>query len=264
MVEKILAVGNKGPWKVKEVKETEVKRSPRAPFTTSTLQQTASSRLGFSPSRTMMIAQRLYEAGHISYMRTDSTTLSTMAVGQISGLVEKKFGKEYFAARQYDHEEQKRPRGPRSHQANERAARVCRSQRRAREALQAHLAAHGVFPDGGSKEICAPKSRPKPAKPTKYLNSHITGSRVLFDGWLAADPEARQDDVELPKVIAGDALNLIEIKSQEKQTEPPGRYSEAGLVKELEKRDIGRPSTYASIIKTLLDRGYVEKLDRSL
>jgi len=92
----------------------------------------------------------------------------------------------------------------------------------------------------------------------------INGSRVLFDGWLAADPEGRQDDVELPKTTIGETLRFIDIRSEGKQTEPPARYSEAGLIKELEKRGIGRPSTYASIIKTIEDRGYVEKIQKAL
>jgi DNA topoisomerase-1 len=90
------------------------------------------------------------------------------------------------------------------------------------------------------------------------------GSRVLFDGWLKADPAARGEDVELPKVVADDALTLVEAHTLEKETQPPARYSEAGLVKELEKRGIGRPSTYASIISTLEARGYVEKQGRTL
>jgi DNA topoisomerase-1 len=92
----------------------------------------------------------------------------------------------------------------------------------------------------------------------------INGSRVLFDGWLKADPGARGEDVELPSVKVGDILKLIELRSTEKFTEPPGRYSEAGLIKELEKRGIGRPSTFASIMKTIEDRGYVNKLNKAL
>ena len=90
------------------------------------------------------------------------------------------------------------------------------------------------------------------------------GSRLLFPGWLSADPEGTGDDVILPKVEVGEELKLIDISSEGKQTEPPSRYSEAGLIKELEKRDIGRPSTYASIIKTIEDRGYVEKINKAL
>jgi DNA topoisomerase-1 len=92
----------------------------------------------------------------------------------------------------------------------------------------------------------------------------INGSRVTSPGWLLADPRSRGEEVELPKVEKGEKLNLLEVKTEEKQTEPPGRYSEAGLIKELEKRGIGRPSTYASIIKTIEDRGYVEKINKAL
>jgi DNA topoisomerase-1 len=92
----------------------------------------------------------------------------------------------------------------------------------------------------------------------------INGSRMLFDGWLKADFEARGEDVELPKVAESEELKLLDIRSTDKFTEPPGRYSEAGLIKELEKRGIGRPSTYASIMKTIEDRGYVEKINKAL
>jgi DNA topoisomerase-1 len=93
---------------------------------------------------------------------------------------------------------------------------------------------------------------------------NLNGSRILFDGWLAADPAAKGEDVILPKIKTGEALELIDINAEGKETQPPARYSEAGLVKELEKRGIGRPSTYASIIKTLEDREYVEKKDKAL
>src|SRR3990167_7655004 len=92
----------------------------------------------------------------------------------------------------------------------------------------------------------------------------LNGSRILFDGWLKADPRSASEDVILPKLTVGDDLKLVDINSEEKQTEPPARYSEAGLIKELEKRGIGRPSTYASIIKTIDDRGYVEKINKAL
>src|SRR5262249_19840316 len=101
-------------------------------------------------------------------------------------------------------------------------------------------------------------------KDTNIPQFTATGSQVLFDGWLKADPAARGEDVELPKVTSGDVLHIEDASSQEKQTTPPPRYTEAGLIKELEKRGIGRPSTYASIMKTLGDRGYVEKDGRSL
>ena len=102
------------------------------------------------------------------------------------------------------------------------------------------------------------------AGPADIPDFTATGSRTLFDGWLAANPGARGEDVELPKVAAEEPLTLLEMHTEEKQTQPPNRYTEAGLIKELEKRGIGRPSTYASIMKTLADRGYVEKQGRTL
>lgn len=257
-------------WKVMDVEESTMKRSPRAPFITSTLQQTASSRLGFAPSRTMMIAQRLYEAGHITYMRTDSTTLSKMALGQIASVVEQKYGKKYLQFRTYasksknaqEAHEAIRP----SHIEKESAgineeqkklykliwARTVASQMADAEMLRTKITANisGKNSSGKSGSSSATDSIP---------DFYASGSRVLFPGWLDADPGARGEDVELPKLASGDELDLKEIKSEEKQTQPPPRYSEAGLVKELEKRGIGRPSTYASIIRTIEDRGYVEK-----
>jgi DNA topoisomerase I len=261
-VERILAIARKEPWHVREVKESEQKRSPRPPFTTSTLQQTASSRLGFSPSRTMHIAQKLYEAGHISYMRTDSTTLGKQAVDSITNIIAKKFGKDFLEVRAYktkaknaqEAHEAIRP----SHVEKENAGntdeqkklyrliweRTVSSQMADAKLLKTRVA-------GNVKDNTVP-------------DFTVTGSQVLFLGWLSVDTAARGEDVELPKVIEGEPLTLVSIEDTAKQTEPPNRYSEAGLVKELEARGIGRPSTYASIISTLETRGYVEKLGRSL
>jgi DNA topoisomerase-1 len=261
LVDNIVELAKKNNWEVKEVKETEVKRSPKAPFTTSTLQQAASSRLGFAPSRTMGIAQKLYEAGHITYMRTDSTTISKVALDQIASLVQKSYGKEYYETHVFAS--------------------------KSKNAQEAH---EGIRPTDFSKDSVGHNDEQKKLyqliwrrtvasqmADAKTLRTKITtsfsdevptfsanGSRILFDGWLKVDPEARQDDIELPKVVAAEPLKLLDLKTEEKQTEPPSRYSEAGLVKELEKRGIGRPSTYAAIIKTILDRGYVEKIDRAL
>lgn len=262
VVEDILKKGEKGSWKVKDVKETEVKKSPRAPFITSTLQQSASSRLGFTPSRTMGIAQKLYESGHITYMRTDSTNLSKVAIAQIAEIVEKKFGKEFLQIRTY-----------------------AAKSKNAQEAHEAIRPSHFDVMEAGmndeQKKLYqliwrrAVSSQMKDAKTlrTKVVTNidgdsipdfSITGSQIVSPGWLLGDPASRGEDVELPKVAVGEKLKLVAIKSEEKQTEPPPRYSEAGLIKELEKRGIGRPSTYASTIKTLEDRGYVEKVNKAL
>ncbi len=268
--ERIVAVAEKGgkdkKWKVVDVKESEAKKSPRAPFITSTLQQSASSRLGFSPSRTMGIAQKLYEQGFITYMRTDSTNMSQFALDQIVNVVTKKYGKESLELRKY--------------------ATKSKNAQEAHEAIRpTHFDAENAGNNDEQKKlyqliwrravssqmIDAQMLRTKITTNVDGLSGKdfipdfsITGSQIKSLGWLQADPMSRGEEVELPKVKAGEKLDLEKVNTEEKQTEPPGRYSEAGLVKELEKRGIGRPSTYASIIKTLEDRGYVEKVNKAL
>ncbi len=260
--ERILTAAKSGSWEVAGVEEREEKRSARAPFTTSTLQQAASTRLGFSPSRTMGIAQKLYEAGHITYMRTDSTTLAAVAQKQIIAIVGSEFGKEYVAPRQH--------------------------KTKSKSAQEAHEAVRPTHPEKISAgttdeqkklyQLIRARALASQMSDAKVMRTKIlarvqeadipafsaNGSRIVFDGWLKADPDARGEEVELPKVAVGDSLTLLEAHSEGKETQPPGRYSEAGLVKELEKRGIGRPSTYASIIKTIVDRGYVMKEGRTL
>ena len=260
--ERILEIGKKEIWKVKDVAQTEAKRSPRAPFIASTLQQSASSRLGFAPSRTMGIAQKLYEAGLITYMRTASVNMSQVALKQIYGLVEKKFGKEYLNPRVYS---KKSKNAQEAHEAirptnlmNDSAGANDEQQKLYRLIWQ--RAVSSQMSDAKVMRTKITAGVGKGEVPDFYIN----GSRVKFDGCLAAGPMSRSEHVELPKVAIGEILKLIEIRSEGKQTEPPARYSEAGLVKELEKRGIGRPSTYASIIKTLEDRGYVEKISKAL
>ncbi len=265
--------GKEKRWFVKDVKESEVKKSPRPPFITSTLQQTASSRLGFSPARTMGIAQKLYESGFITYMRTDSTNLSNQALGEIGRTVEKKFGKEFLQIRKYT---TKSKNAQEAHEAirpthfNLESAGHNEEQKRLyrliwQRALSSQMVDAQMIRTKISTNIRPNESEGSAETSTSNVpDFSITGSRIKFPGWLLADTASRGEEVELPKVKTGEKLNLHELKTEEKQTEPPGRYSEAGLVKELEKRGIGRPSTYASIIKTLEDRGYVEKVNKAL
>ena len=261
-VEKILAAAKKESWKVLSVEESEVGRSPKAPFITSTLQQTASSRLGFAPSRTMSVAQRLYEAGLITYMRTDSTNLSKVALAQIANVIEKDFGKKYHEPRTYavkSKNAQEAHEGIRPTNLAVKVAGLNDEQKILYRLIwQRTLASQMADARTLRTKITAN------IKTETIPNFTANGSRVIFDGWLAADPEARGEDVELPKVAANDPLSLVEARSIEKATQPPPRYTEAGLVKELEKRGIGRPSTYASIIRTIEERGYVEKEARAL
>ncbi|PIR40107.1 MAG: DNA topoisomerase I [Candidatus Zambryskibacteria bacterium CG10_big_fil_rev_8_21_14_0_10_34_34] len=268
--DKIYDAAKNGKWKVFDVVETETKRSPRAPFTTSTLQQTASTRLGFSPKRTMMTAQKLYEVGHITYMRTDSATMAESALLQIKQIVSKKYGANLHQTRVFK---------TKSKNAQE-----------AHEAIRpTHFEKENIGHSEDQKRLYkliwerSVSSQMKDAKVmrTKIVSKVIAmsksdfdiatipnfsanGSRVLEDGWLLCDSRAKGEDVILPKLKQNDDLNLLNIEKLEKQTEPPNRYSEAGLIKELEKRGIGRPSTYASTINTIIEREYVEKDGKTL
>ena len=260
--DEILATARKASWSVGSVTESDMNRSPRAPFTTSTLQQTASSRLGYSPSRTMQIAQKLYEAGHITYMRTDSTNLAPAAQQQMLATVTQLYGKEYAVAHVY------KAKSKNAQEAHE-AIRPTHVEKKDITATPEQKKLYELI---WSRAVSSQMADAKLLK-TKIIavtdNEKIpefsaNGSRVVFDGWLRADTEARGEDVELPKVAEKEPLTLVAIDAEEKQTTPPPRYTEAGLVKELEKRGIGRPSTYASIIKTIVDRGYVTKEGRAL
>jgi DNA topoisomerase-1 len=261
-VDDILTKGRAGDWSLTDIVETDVERSARAPFTTSTLQQAASSRLGYSPSRTMGVAQKLYESGAITYMRTDSVTLSKIALGQASNVITKMFGEKYVAIRQYA------GKSKNAQEAHEAIRPTDLSKKSAGNNPEQKALYDLIWSRTVSSQMTAAK-----LKRTKFVANiktadipdfHVTGSRILFDGWLAADPGARGEDVILPKASKGDSLKLVDLTDTEKQTQPPSRYSEAGLVKELEKRGIGRPSTYASIIKTLIDREYVTKEGKAL
>jgi DNA topoisomerase-1 len=262
IVDHILADGRSKAWYVKEVKESEQKRSPRAPFTTSTLQQAASSRLGFSPSRTMQVAQKLYEAGHISYMRTDSTNLSKQSLSAIADVVKKKYGAEFLESREY------KTKSKNAQEAHE-AIRPTHVEKQTAGNNEEQKRLYSLI---WERTISSQMSDAKLLKTRIVANVQgdtipdfsVTGSQVLFPGWLSVDTGARGEDVELPALKNRDPLTLVELVDTEKQTEPPNRYSEAGLVKELEARGIGRPSTYAAIISTLEIRGYIEKINRSL
>jgi len=253
---------SKGDWYVVDVEERKAKRSPYAPFTTSTLQQTASSRLGFSPARTMRTAQKLYEAGHITYMRTDSVTISNTAIGQAKTVVIKEFGAEHHQTRAY---KSKSKNAQEAHEAvrptnlAKKTAGTTDDQKKLYKLIWARTMGSQMK----DAEIKRVKIRTN-VQDSSTPDFSINGSRVLYEGWLLADPQARGEEVELPKVSKDDALKLLNIEDFEKQTTPPPRYSEARLVKELEKRGIGRPSTYASTIQTLVDRYYVEKDGRTL
>lgn len=236
---------------------------PSAPFTTSTLQQAASTRLGFGVKKTMMLAQRLYEAGHITYMRTDSTNLSQDAVAACRTWIEKELGKQYLTDKPnvYSSREgaQEAHEAIRPSDVNAGAASLASMER---DAQRLYELIHRQF------VACQ-------LPPAEYLSSSVTatagdyelkvkGRTLKFDGWTRMLPPAKSkdDDFILPPFKAGEVLVIEQVDTTQHFTKPPARYTEASLVKELEKRGIGRPSTYAAIISTIQDRGYVRQENR--
>jgi len=212
----------------------------------------------------MGAAQKLYEAGHITYMRTDSTNMSVSAVKQILALLNKDYGKNYVQPRSY------KTKSKSAQEAHE-AVRPSNFSRSSAGLTHDQKSLYELI----WKRAVASQMSDAKIKRTKILTNikdgkesipdfSVNGSRIIFDGWLKVDSGARGEDTEVPKLSIGDFLTLKEIEIEAKQTQPPSRYSEAGLIKELEKRGIGRPSTYASIMKTIIDRGYTIKEGRTL
>ncbi len=233
------------------------KRSPSPPFTTSTLQQEASRRLGFSVRQTMTLAQRLYESGYITYMRTDSTTLSTLAIGSIGEFIKKTFGDNYHKSRQFKTKSQ--------------------SAQEAHEAIRpTNVSNTSISGDGAEQKLYeliwkrAVASQMREASIDKTeLDITISnqkerfvakGEILVFDGFMKVYGGAKEDII-LPPVKNGDKLALKDLQSREQFSRSPARYSEASLVRKLEELGIGRPSTYAPTISTIQSRGYVEKAD---
>jgi len=250
----------KAQMSIELVNKKETKRNPSPPFTTSTLQQTASGRLYFSAKQTMMFAQKLYENGHITYMRTDSLNLSKESLSAARSFITSEFGREYASAapRVYksksklaqEAHEAIRPTNPSKLPADIKDEK----QRKLYELIwQRFLASQmpqAIF-DMTSVEVLA-----KGAKKTYTLKAN--GNILKFDGYLKVWP-SKITNKELPELKKGDDVELKEVTPEQHFTEPPPRYNEATLVKTLEEHGIGRPSTYAPIISVIQDRGYVEK-----
>ncbi len=230
---------------------------PPAPFTTSTLQQAASTRLGFGVKKTMTLAQRLYEAGYITYMRTDSTNLSADAVSACRQLIQTQYGGDYLP--------------PQPNRYSSKAG--------AQEAHEAIRPSAVEVSEGDLGGVDADARRlyqmiwqqfvACQMTPARFTSTTVTvaagdyelrarGRLTVFDGFLRAIPALRsKDDVELPEFATDEMLRLCALHPQQHFTKPPARFTEASLVRELEKRGIGRPSTYAAIISTIQERGYV-------
>ncbi|MBK6011741.1 type I DNA topoisomerase [Streptomyces sp. MBT53] len=262
---------------VRSVESKPYRRSPYAPFRTTTLQQEASRKLGFGAKATMQVAQKLYENGYITYMRTDSTTLSETAVSAARAQVTQLYGADYLPAqpRVYagkvknaqEAHEAIRPSGDRFRTPAETG--LTGDQFRLYELIWKRTVASQMKDAVGNSVTVKIAGTSSDGRDVEFSAS---GKTITFHGFLKAyvegadDPNAELDDRErrLPQVAEGDALSAEEITVDGHATKPPARYTEASLVKELEEREIGRPSTYASIIGTILDRGYVFKKGTAL
>lgn len=266
VVEKIISAGQDNQWQVADIEEKERSRNPYPPFKTSTLQRAGSTRLNFSPSRTMRAAQMLYEAGDITYMRTDATTLSRNAQDQIIAFLNDEYNDDYIQPRQYQTQDESAQEAHEAIRPTTIAKRKAGSDKDTKK-LYDLIWRRAVASQMSAAKLKRTKITTKILDDNKETNQPLftaSGTRTVFPGWLDIHPAARGKDVELPDVETGQILDLEEIGSEKKQTKPPNRYTEAGIVKELEDRGIGRPSTYDTIINTLQERDYVYKDGRTL
>ncbi len=260
---RIVDLANAHPWHIVDIEHTEVKRAPKAPFTTSTLQQSASTRYGFSPSNTMRIAQKLYEQGHITYMRTDSTNLAESALKTIAQTIKEMYGNNYLEHRTF---KAKSKNAQEAHEAIRptHIEKTSLGNTEEEKKLYRLIWARTIASQMSDAKMSRTKIIANIATANQIPDFSATGSTIAFDGWLRGDPDAKGEENILPQVAKNETLKLLEIQNEAKQTLPPNRYSEAGLIKELEKRGIGRPSTYAAIIRTLEEREYVTKENKAL
>ena len=247
---------------INEITKKPVKVKPRAPFITSTLQQAASTKLSFTVKRTMRVAQKLYEAGHITYMRTDAPSLSKESIQDARNYIGERVGEKYLT------------NAPRIYSSTENA-------QEAHEAIRptnAYMTADDLMKQTEEEKrlyqliwqqyiACQMPDAEYLSTSAKININEYTfsakGREVVFDGYTKVSQPIKSDNDDiLPPLEESESLDLNEIKLEQKFTKPPSRYSEAALVKELEKKGIGRPSTYANIISTIQDRGYVEIQNR--
>ncbi|MEY2587939.1 MAG: type topoisomerase [Bacteroidota bacterium] len=257
----------KATFKVDDIQKKPAKKSPAAPFTTSTMQQEASRKLGYGVSKTMLLAQKLYEAGHITYMRTDSVSLSETAMQDISNQISTSYGKEFLQTRKFKNKNE--------------------------SAQEAHEAIRPTYMDKTSVDIAdgqrlydliwkrtmasqmadaeLEKTIADISISTQQEKLKAEGEVMKFEGFLKVYNESKDEEDEndentnegmLPLLEVGQSLDLQSLTATERFTRPQPRYTEASLVKKLEELGIGRPSTYAPTISTILKRGYVEKRDK--
>ena len=252
-------------YTVSAVEKKPGKRNPAAPFTTSTLQQEASRKLGYGVSKTMVVAQQLYESGYITYMRTDSVNLSNTALAKAKEVISNQFGEKYSKTRKYS---------TKSKGAQE-AHEAIRPSYLENETIKGDSSQQRLYELIWKRTIASQMAEAQIEKTTITIDiskskekMRAQGEVIIFDGFLKVYMESKDDDVEqeaagmLPPLKNGENLNLDCMLAQERYTKHTPRYSEASLVKKLEEQGIGRPSTYAPTISTIQKRGYVVKEDR--
>ena len=259
--DKILQDLNNANYIVESVEKKETNRYPLPPFTTSTLQQVAFNKFGFSSKMTMSLAQRLYEEGNITYHRTDSLNLSEMSLAAAKNFISEKYGQSYWAGKPVRYKT-KSSGAQEAHEAIRPAyadktpeslkgidARQLKLYTLIWQRFMASQMAPAVF-DSVSADICA-----------SVYTFRANGQTLKFDGFLKVYP-TKFEETELPNLKKDENLELIKLNSQQHFTEPPSRYTEASLIKTLEKHGVGRPSTYAPTLSTIQDRNYVAKNDQ--
>ncbi len=267
------------PMTVRSVERKPYRRSPSPPFRTSTLQQEAGRKLRFAAARTMRVAQRLYENGYITYMRTDSTTLSETAVTAARSLVRERYGDAYlpkqprvYASKVRNAQEAHeaiRPAGDRFRSPEDVAREVERDEARLYELIWKRTVASQMEDAVGESVQVRLGGAGASGRDAEFA---ARGRTITFPGFMQAyvegsdDPEAELEEQErrLPALTDGDVLSVVAMEAQGHETKPPARFTEASLVRRLEELGIGRPSTYASIISTILDRGYAFKKGTAL
>ena len=264
-------------YKIADVSSKVYRRNPMAPFTTSTLQQTASGKFGFGASRTMQIAQRLYQGidiegdtvGLISYMRTDGTQISNEAISNFRNFIDKEHGKEYLPENPNSYTGKKAKNAQEAHEAirptdiskkpTDMKKYLSTDQSKLYELIWNRALSSQMNPAEFDRKSITVESE------NKKINFKANGSTIKFDGFLKVYKfEEKDEDLKniLPEVKIGDKVNIKELTDEQHFTDPPPRYSEASLVKKMEELGIGRPSTYASIISVLSTRNYVELLNK--
>ncbi len=247
---------------IDEIVKKPVKARPRPPFITSTLQQAASTKLNFTVKRTMRVAQKLYEAGHITYMRTDAPSLSKESIQDARNYINEKIGEKYltnaprvYASTENAQEAHEAIRPTNAFMTHADLLNQTEEEKRLYQLIwQQYIACQ--MPDAEYLSTSAKIN-------IEEYTFSAKGREVVFDGYTKISQPSKSDGEDiLPPLNEGEVLKLIEINLEQKFTKPPARFSEAALVKELEKKGIGRPSTYANIISTIQDRGYVEIQNR--